>query len=88
MMAPVHQRISTFQVRSNPPPRVEAGRRVRAARFMAGGISLRETATATGMSYPHLAAVERGEHPLTSTDAVALGELLHVPPAWLRDGWT
>jgi hypothetical protein len=71
-----------------PPARVQAGRRVKAARLLAGGVSLKQTAHATGLSFPHLAAVERGEHPLTSTDVVALGELLHVPPTWLRDGWT
>jgi hypothetical protein len=65
-----------------------AGRRLKAARLLAGGVSLRVVAHETGLAFPHLAAVERGEHPLTSTDVVALGELLHVPPTWLRDGWS
>jgi hypothetical protein len=56
--------------------------------LLAGGVSLRVVARETGLAFPHLAAVERGEHPLTSTDVVALGELLGVPPAWLARGWS
>ena len=39
------------------------------------------------MSYVHLAAVERGEHPLTSTDCRDLAAVLGCPECWLRDGW-
>jgi hypothetical protein len=38
------------RVKSIPGPRVQAGRRVKAARFMAGGISARETAKEAGLS--------------------------------------
>jgi hypothetical protein len=68
-------------------PRVQAGRRVRAARLLAGGISIHATARAAGMSYLHLVAVEHGEQPLLPSDAVDLGRALDVPPSWLRDGW-
>jgi hypothetical protein len=48
---------------------------------------MRDTAHATGMSFVHLACVERGEHPLLDTDAVDLGRVLDVPSEWLRRGW-
>ena len=64
-----------------------AGRRVRAARVLAGGVGLRELANAAGLSYSHLARVERGDDPLTSSDAVDLGAVLDVPADWLAHGW-
>lgn len=69
------------------PARVQAGRRVRAARLMAGGISLLDAARLTGMSYTHLVAIERGQHPLTSSDCRDLAALLGVPADWLLRGW-
>lgn len=75
------------KVKSIPGPRVQAGRRVKAARFMAGGISARETATEAGLSYMHLVAVEAGREPLLDTDARDLGALLGCPPGWLLGGW-
>ena len=41
---------SPVKLRSSYPARVEVGRRVRAARVMAGGLSLRSVASATGLS--------------------------------------
>ena len=55
---------------------------------MAGGPTVRDVATAAGLSYAHLAAVERGEHPLTRSDVVDLAAVLNVPSSWLRDGWS
>jgi hypothetical protein len=60
---------------------------VKAARLMAGGVSIRETASAAGLSYLHLVAVENGQQPLLPTDAVDLGNVLGVPAAWLAHGW-
>jgi transcriptional regulator with XRE-family HTH domain len=54
---------------------------------LAGDPSLRDLASASGLSYAHLAAVERGEHPLTSTDARDLAAVLDVPADWRRHGW-
>ncbi len=54
---------------------------------MAGGLSLRSVASATGLSYQHLVAVENGREPLLAGDAIALSELLGVPGDWLRRGW-
>ena len=51
---------SPVKLRSSYPARVEVGRRVRAARVMAGGLSLRSVASATGLSYAHLVAIENG----------------------------
>ncbi len=45
------------------PARVAAGRRLKAARVLAGGISLLDAARRTGVSYQHLVAVEHGQHP-------------------------
>ena len=73
---------------SHATKRVLAGRRVRAARLLAGGVDVRSVADAAGLSFAHLAAVERGEHPLLDTDATALAQLLDVPADWLRHGWT
>lgn len=70
------------------PARVLAGRRLKAARVLAGGVSLLDAARLTGMSYTHLRAIEHGQHPLTSTDARDLGELLGVPADWLLRGWS
>jgi hypothetical protein len=55
--------------------------------LLAGGISIRDTASAAGLSYLHLVAVEHGQQPLLPTDAVDLGRVLNVPPAWLARGW-
>jgi hypothetical protein len=60
---------------------------VKAARVLAGGVTIHATASAAGISYLHLAAVERGEQPLLPTDAVDLSRVLPVPASWLRDGW-
>ena len=72
---------------SHATKRVLAGRRVKAARVMAGGPDLRSVAEAAGLSFLHLCAIESGRDPLLDTDATALGELLGVPSGWLRDGW-
>jgi len=69
-------------------PRALAGRRVKAARLLAGGVSVRDAATATGMSYQHLVAVEHGEQPLLPTDATDLGRVLGCPSEWLAHGWS
>jgi transcriptional regulator with XRE-family HTH domain len=74
-------------VLSRHSPRAQAGRRVQAARLIAD-ISLRDAAHNTGIALEHLAAVERGTHPLTSTDCRDLGALLGVPPSWLAHGFT
>jgi hypothetical protein len=74
-------------VRACNSTRAQTARRVRAARLLAGGVSIRDTASAAGLSYPHLLAVEHGEQPLLASDAVDLGRVLDVPAAWLRDGW-
>jgi hypothetical protein len=47
-------------IRATAKPRALAGRRVRAARLLEGGVSIRDAASATGMSHLHLVAVERG----------------------------
>jgi hypothetical protein len=78
---------SPVPVATRSSPRVLAGRRVKAARVLAGRVSLKTTAHATGLGFAHLAAIERGEHPLTHTDCRDLAEVLSVPADWLRDGW-
>jgi hypothetical protein len=60
---------------------------VKAARLMAGNISIHATAKAAGLSYLHLLAIEHGEEPLLPSDAVDLGNVLSVPAAWLASGW-
>jgi hypothetical protein len=60
---------------------------VKAARLLAGGVSIHATARAAGMSYVHLVAVENGQQPLLPTDAVDLGNVLGVPSEWLAYGW-
>jgi hypothetical protein len=60
---------------------------VKAARLLAGGISLHATARAAGMSYLHLVAVEAGKQPLLPTDASDLSRVLGVPSEWLAHGW-
>ena len=70
-----------------PTGRVATARRVQAARLMAGDPPLRQLARDGGLSYMHLLAVVNAREPLLDTDAVALGELLDVPPSWLRHGW-
>lgn len=85
------QTISTdaaIPITSRSSARVLTGRRVKAARILAGGVTLAQTAHATGLGFAHLAAIERGEHPLTVTDCRDLAEVLSVPADWLRDGWT
>jgi transcriptional regulator with XRE-family HTH domain len=69
-----------------PTARILAGRRLRAARMLAD-VSLRDAAHAAGLSFAHVAAIEKGREPMTVTDARDLGELLGVPSEWLRDGW-
>ena len=54
---------------------------------MAGGVDLRSVASATGLGFSHLCAVENGREPLLDTDATALAQLLDVPEDWLRHGW-
>jgi transcriptional regulator with XRE-family HTH domain len=54
---------------------------------LGGGLTLRDVAAAAGLSYSHLARVERGDDPLTSTDCRDLGDVLDVPASWLREGW-
>jgi transcriptional regulator with XRE-family HTH domain len=68
-------------------PRALTGRRVKAARVLSD-VSLLEAARRAGLSYQHLASVERGEHPLTASDALDLSAALNVPASWLRDGWS
>jgi hypothetical protein len=60
---------------------------VKAARLMAGNISVYATARAAGMSYLHLVAVENGQQPLLPTDATDLSRVLGVPSEWLAHGW-
>ncbi len=55
--------------------------------MLAGDPTLRDVASASGLSYAHLSRIERGEHPLTSTDARDLAATLGVPSAWLTRGW-
>ncbi|MBV9918274.1 MAG: helix-turn-helix transcriptional regulator [Solirubrobacterales bacterium] len=64
-----------------PSSRVEVGRRLRAARFLADAMSLRDLSAGAGLTYSHLQQVEAGSEPLTETERAALGELLHVPAA-------
>jgi hypothetical protein len=94
--SPASVRIRTVgipQARTTPrliaaaPARVIAGRRVKAARLIAGGITVRQLAAAAGLGYQHLAAIERGEHPITTTDATDLAIALDVPSDWLVNGW-
>jgi hypothetical protein len=61
---------------------------VKAARLLAGGISIHATARAAGLSYVHLVAVEAGQQPLLPTDATDLSRVLGVPSQWLAEGWT
>ncbi len=68
--------------------RAQAGRRVKAACVLAGGVSLKQVAAAAGLGFPHLAAVERGQHPLLDTDARDLAAVLDVPADLLRHGWS
>ena len=70
-----------------PTGRQLIARRVEAARVLAGGPSLRELATQTGMSYPHLVGVINRREPLTPTDTRDLAAVLNVPSEWLREGW-
>lgn len=68
--------------------RVRAGQRVRAARWLAGGLTQREVAKRTGMSTQHIAAVEPGREPLLPSDLAALERELACPSGWLLRGWT
>jgi hypothetical protein len=77
-----------ISIRASNTTRAQTGRRVRAARLLAGGVTIHATARAAGMSYLHLLAVEHGEQPLLPSDAVDLSRVLDVPASWLRDGWT
>lgn len=70
-----------------PSARVAAGRRVNAARLLAGDPPLFELAQDAGMSFAHLRAVVNGVEPLTSTDVRDLAVALDVPPTWLQHGW-
>jgi transcriptional regulator with XRE-family HTH domain len=54
---------------------------------MLADVSLRDAASAAGLSVSHMSAVERGKEPLTSTDARDLGAVLDVPSEWLARGW-
>jgi hypothetical protein len=54
---------------------------------LAGGVSIRDTACAAGLSYLHLVAVENGQQPLLPSDALDLGAVLGVPALWLAHGW-
>ena len=67
--------------------RAQAGRRVKAARMLAGDVSVRDAARLAGLDYRHLAAIEHGRKPLTSSDCVDLGRVLDVPSEWLAHGW-
>jgi transcriptional regulator with XRE-family HTH domain len=78
---------TTTRLGSISTARVLAGRRVRAARLLAGGPTLRSVAADAGLDYAHLSRVERGEHPLLDTDARDLGRVLDVPEDWLLGGW-
>ena len=75
------------RLRTSSKTRAAVGLRLRAARLMAGGVSLRQLADAGGLSYSHLCQAERGREPLTPSDLVTLSEQLGVPSSWLRDGW-
>lgn len=79
---------SSVPVNTTSSPRAQTGRQVKAARLLAGGISIHVTARAAGMSYLHLVAVEHGEQPLLPSDAVDLGRVLGVPASWLANGWS
>lgn len=70
-----------------PTGRELIGRRLEAARVLAGRPSLLTLATATGMSYRHLVAVCNGREPLLESDARDLAVALECPEAWLRNGW-
>ena len=70
-----------------PSGRVATARRVQAARLMAGDPSLRQLASATGMSYRHLIGVVNATEPLLDSDARDLAAALRCPEAWLRHGW-
>ena len=81
------ERVRTpVKVKSIAGPRVETGRRVKAARMMAD-VSLRDAAQAAGLTYTHVCAIEHGREPLTSTDALDLGRVLGCPAGWLARGW-
>jgi hypothetical protein len=58
---------------------------VKAARLLAGGVSIHATASAAGMSYLHLVAVEHGEQPVLPSDATDLSRVLDVPAQWLLE---
>jgi transcriptional regulator with XRE-family HTH domain len=77
---------SPVPVRVTSTPRAQAGRRLRAARMLAD-VSLRDAASAAGLTYSHVSAIERGAEPLTASDCHDLGRVLDVPPSWLRNGW-
>ena len=74
-------------VPSRDSPRVQAGRRVRAARLLAGDPPLRQVARDAGLDYGHLIGVTRGAEPLTSSDVADLARVLGVPSSWLARGW-
>jgi hypothetical protein len=82
-----HRTGQSISIRASNSARAQTGRRVRAARLLAGGVSIRDTASASGLSYLHLVAVENGQQPLLPSDAVDLGAALGCPSEWLRDGW-
>ena len=75
------------KVRSIPTSRAETALRVRAARLLAGGPTLKAVADEAGMSYMHLRAVERGAEPLLPSDAIDLSRVLGCPAGWLARGW-
>lgn len=77
---PVHRTATNDQRR-------QAGLRLRAARQLAG-VSLADTARSAGLTLAHVSAVDRGKHPMTTTDARDLATVLGCPENWLRHGPT
>jgi transcriptional regulator with XRE-family HTH domain len=67
--------------------RAQAGRRVQAARLIAD-ISLRDAARSAGLTVAHVAAIEAGHEPMTTTDARDLAAALGCHEDWLRHGRT
>jgi transcriptional regulator with XRE-family HTH domain len=81
------QRVRTGQ----PTPitatgRRAAGRRIKAARLIAG-MTAHQTSDRSGVAFRHLVAIENGREPLVGDDYRRLEATLGCPAEWLRRGW-
>jgi hypothetical protein len=66
-------------IRASTSPRALAGRRVGGTAHGRRGVSITDTATASGLSFVHLSVVERGEQPPLPVTRATLAALAPPP---------